>query len=166
MTNAVKRATQNSSIRETKTNSVTLVCKRTIPTERPPIVYVVPTFADRGRRVVSAMDSRSSSLSILCNIVSIFLHIYVTTHNKRGLVLKTTKKKCIPYQTSKWDVWQNYDEGEELNSSLCLGASILCIAQRTAPIDRPTAVFTGWCERQNCWFWILQQGLCKEVNWS
>jgi hypothetical protein len=30
-------------------NSVALVCERTIPTERPPLVgEVMPTFADRG----------------------------------------------------------------------------------------------------------------------
>jgi hypothetical protein len=40
-------------------NSVVLVRKRTIPTERPqPLVgEVVPTFADRECRVVSAADS-------------------------------------------------------------------------------------------------------------
>jgi hypothetical protein len=42
---------------KTKINSVALVRKRTIPTERPPLVEkLVPTFADRGRRVVSATD--------------------------------------------------------------------------------------------------------------
>jgi hypothetical protein len=41
-----------------KKNSVALVRERTIPTERPPFVgEVVPTFADRGCRVVSATDS-------------------------------------------------------------------------------------------------------------
>jgi hypothetical protein len=35
-----------------------LVRERTMPTERPPLVgEVVPTFADRGCRVVSATDS-------------------------------------------------------------------------------------------------------------
>jgi hypothetical protein len=38
-----------------KLNSVALVRERTVPTERPPLV--VPTFADRGCRVVSATDS-------------------------------------------------------------------------------------------------------------
>jgi hypothetical protein len=41
-----------------KLNSVALIRERTIPTERPPLVgKVVPTFADRGCRVVSATDS-------------------------------------------------------------------------------------------------------------
>jgi hypothetical protein len=35
-----------------------LVRERTIPTERPPLVGVVPTFANRGCRVVSATDPR------------------------------------------------------------------------------------------------------------
>jgi hypothetical protein len=40
-----------------KINSVALVRERTMPTERPPLVSeVVPTFADRGRCVVSATD--------------------------------------------------------------------------------------------------------------
>jgi hypothetical protein len=39
-------------------NSVALVRKGTIPTERPPLVgEVVPTFAGRGCYVVSATDS-------------------------------------------------------------------------------------------------------------
>jgi hypothetical protein len=41
-----------------KLNSVALIRERTMPTERPPLVgKVVPTFADRGCRVVSATDS-------------------------------------------------------------------------------------------------------------
>jgi hypothetical protein len=41
-----------------KLNSVALARERTIPTERPPLVgEVVPNFADRGCRVVSATDS-------------------------------------------------------------------------------------------------------------
>jgi hypothetical protein len=41
-----------------KINSVALVPERTIPTERPPLLgEVVPTFVDRGCRVVSATDS-------------------------------------------------------------------------------------------------------------
>jgi hypothetical protein len=41
-----------------KLNSVALVRERTIPTERPPLVgEVVPTFSNRGCRVVSATDS-------------------------------------------------------------------------------------------------------------
>jgi hypothetical protein len=40
-----------------KLNYVALVRERTIPTERQPLVSeVVPTFADRGCRVVSATD--------------------------------------------------------------------------------------------------------------
>jgi hypothetical protein len=43
---------------KTKLNSVALVRERTMPTERPPLVgEVVPTFADKGRRVVSSTDS-------------------------------------------------------------------------------------------------------------
>jgi hypothetical protein len=42
----------------TKLNSVALVRKRTIPTERPPLSEkLVPTFAGRGCYVVSATDS-------------------------------------------------------------------------------------------------------------
>jgi hypothetical protein len=40
---------------KTKLNSVAWVRERTIPTERPPLVGV-PTFADRGRHVVSVTD--------------------------------------------------------------------------------------------------------------
>jgi hypothetical protein len=41
-----------------KLNAVALVRERTMPTERPPLAgEVVPTFADRGCRVVSATDS-------------------------------------------------------------------------------------------------------------
>jgi hypothetical protein len=41
-----------------KLNSVALVCERTIPTERPPLLAkLMPTFADRGCRMVSATDS-------------------------------------------------------------------------------------------------------------
>jgi hypothetical protein len=43
---------------KTKLNSVALVRERTIPTGRPPLFgEVVPTFADRGCRVVRATDS-------------------------------------------------------------------------------------------------------------
>jgi hypothetical protein len=43
---------------KTKVNSVALVRERTIPTERQPRVgEVMPTFGDRGSRVVSATDS-------------------------------------------------------------------------------------------------------------
>jgi hypothetical protein len=43
---------------KTKLNSVALVRERTMLTERPPLVgEVVPTFADRGCRMVSATDS-------------------------------------------------------------------------------------------------------------
>jgi hypothetical protein len=39
-------------------HSVTLVRERTIPTEQPPLfAKLVPTFSDRGRRVVSTQDS-------------------------------------------------------------------------------------------------------------
>jgi hypothetical protein len=39
-------------------NSVALVPEQTIPTERPPLVgEIVPTFADKGCRVVGATDS-------------------------------------------------------------------------------------------------------------
>jgi hypothetical protein len=47
-----------SQIQLKKLNSVALVRERTIPTERPPPVFeVMPTFADRGCRVVSATES-------------------------------------------------------------------------------------------------------------
>jgi hypothetical protein len=43
---------------KTKLNSVALARERTMTTERPPLVgEMVPTFADRGCRVVSATDS-------------------------------------------------------------------------------------------------------------
>jgi hypothetical protein len=43
---------------EKKLNCVALARERTMPTERPPLLGdVVPTFADRGRCVVSEMDS-------------------------------------------------------------------------------------------------------------
>jgi hypothetical protein len=43
-----------------KSNSVALVRKQTIPTERPPqIGEVSAKFADRGCRVVSATDTQS-----------------------------------------------------------------------------------------------------------
>jgi hypothetical protein len=44
-----------------KKNSMALVRERTMPTERPPLVgEVVPTFADRRCRVVSATDPHGS----------------------------------------------------------------------------------------------------------
>jgi hypothetical protein len=44
-----------------KLNSVALVREWTIPTKRPPLVgEVVPTFADRGCRVISATDFHRS----------------------------------------------------------------------------------------------------------
>jgi hypothetical protein len=49
-----------------QTNSVALVRKRTIPTERPPPVgEVSANFADRGCRVVSAMDPHGRILGFL-----------------------------------------------------------------------------------------------------
>jgi hypothetical protein len=49
-----------------KKTSVALVRQRTMPTERPPLVgEVVPTFADRGCRVVSATDPPVVSLGFL-----------------------------------------------------------------------------------------------------
>jgi hypothetical protein len=50
--------------RKTQTNSVALVRKRTIPTER-----LVPTFAGRGCRVVSATDSHGRILGFLDRMV-------------------------------------------------------------------------------------------------
>jgi hypothetical protein len=48
------------------TNSVVLVRERTIPIERPPLVgKVMPTFADRGCRVVSATDPYDRILGFL-----------------------------------------------------------------------------------------------------
>jgi hypothetical protein len=49
-----------------QTNSVVLVRKRIIPTERPPHVgEVSTTFADRGCRVVSATDLHGRILGFL-----------------------------------------------------------------------------------------------------
>jgi hypothetical protein len=49
-----------------KINSVALVRKRTIPTERPPLsAKLVPTFTDRGCRVVSATDPHGRILGFL-----------------------------------------------------------------------------------------------------
>jgi hypothetical protein len=49
-----------------KTNSVTLVCEQTIPTERPPLmVKLVPTLADGRYRVVSAADPYGRILGFL-----------------------------------------------------------------------------------------------------
>jgi hypothetical protein len=44
---------------------VTLVRKGTIPTEQPPHFGAVPTFADRGCRVVSATDPKVVNLDFL-----------------------------------------------------------------------------------------------------
>jgi hypothetical protein len=50
-------------------DDVLIVCERTIPTERPPLVgEVVPTFACRGCRVVSVTDPQGCILG--------FLHYY------------------------------------------------------------------------------------------
>jgi hypothetical protein len=48
-----------------KLNSVALVRERTISSERPPIVGVVPTFADRGCQMVSVTDPYSRIFSFL-----------------------------------------------------------------------------------------------------
>jgi hypothetical protein len=57
------KASLNSWQDRTGKNSVALVRKRTMLTERPPLVgEVVPTFADRGCRVVSATDPPVVSL--------------------------------------------------------------------------------------------------------
>jgi hypothetical protein len=42
---------------KTKLNSVALVRERTIPTDRRLLAKIMPTFADRGCRVVSAAES-------------------------------------------------------------------------------------------------------------
>jgi hypothetical protein len=47
------------------TNSVALVPERTIPTDRRLSVKLVPTFADRGCRVVRATDPQSRILGFL-----------------------------------------------------------------------------------------------------
>jgi hypothetical protein len=48
------------------TNSVALVRKQTIPTERRRLsAKLVPTFTDRGCRVVSAMDPQARILGFL-----------------------------------------------------------------------------------------------------
>jgi hypothetical protein len=58
-------------------NSVALVRKRTVPTERPPLVSeIVPTFADRGCCVVSTTDPPPRSL------VSVFLTGAATISSK------------------------------------------------------------------------------------
>jgi hypothetical protein len=50
----------------TKLNSVALVRKRTIPTERPPLVgEVSANFADRGCRIVSATDPHGRIIGFL-----------------------------------------------------------------------------------------------------
>jgi CBS-domain-containing membrane protein len=46
-------------------NSLALVRKRTIPTERPPLVGEMPTFADRGCHVVSVTDPYGRILGFL-----------------------------------------------------------------------------------------------------
>jgi hypothetical protein len=52
--------------KKTKLNSVVLVREGTMPTERPPLVgEVVPTFGDRGCRVVSATDFHGRYLDFL-----------------------------------------------------------------------------------------------------
>jgi hypothetical protein len=43
-------------VKQIKLNSVALVCKRTIPTDRRLSAMSAPTFADKGCRVVSATD--------------------------------------------------------------------------------------------------------------
>jgi CBS-domain-containing membrane protein len=48
-----------------KKNSMTSVHKRTMPTEQPPLVSVVPTFADRGCHVVSVMNPYGRILGFL-----------------------------------------------------------------------------------------------------
>jgi hypothetical protein len=49
-----------------QTNSVVSVLERTIPTERPCLsTKLVPTFVDRGCRVVSATDPYGRSLNFL-----------------------------------------------------------------------------------------------------
>jgi hypothetical protein len=49
----------NKQTNKQKTNSVVLVCKRTIPNERAPLVgKLVPPLADRGSRMVSATNPR------------------------------------------------------------------------------------------------------------
>jgi hypothetical protein len=49
MLSTAKKYHKTSALQITKVNSVALVCKRTMPTERPPLVgEVVPTFADSG----------------------------------------------------------------------------------------------------------------------
>jgi hypothetical protein len=51
---------------KTKLHSVALARERAMPTERPPLVgEVVPTFADRGCRVVSATVPTVVSLGFL-----------------------------------------------------------------------------------------------------
>jgi hypothetical protein len=55
---AIARPSMVLPLHHTKLNSVALIRERTMPTERPPLVgEVMPTFADRGCRVVSATDS-------------------------------------------------------------------------------------------------------------
>jgi hypothetical protein len=58
-------------------NSVALVRKRTIPTERPPLVGEdsAKFFADRGCRVVSAKDPHGRNLGFLDRIRYYFFQV-------------------------------------------------------------------------------------------
>jgi hypothetical protein len=61
-----KQTNKQTNKQRKQTNFVALANKRTIPTERPPLsAKLVPTFADRGCRVVSATDPHGRILGFL-----------------------------------------------------------------------------------------------------
>jgi CBS-domain-containing membrane protein len=55
----------DSAVKQNKKTSLVWVRERTIPTERPPLVDVVRTFADRGCHVVSVTDAYGRILRFL-----------------------------------------------------------------------------------------------------
>jgi hypothetical protein len=67
-----------------RTNSVALVCERTLPTERPPLVgEVSETFADRKGHVVTVTDSYSRILGFLCRSGYFFFQVAPQLHSRR-----------------------------------------------------------------------------------
>jgi hypothetical protein len=92
-----------------ETNSVALVSKRTIPTERPPLsAKLRPTFADRWCRLVSATDPHGSILSFLDRSRYIFIQVAAQLY-ARGWVNPVADplllRKSGRAENRTWDLW-------------------------------------------------------------
>jgi hypothetical protein len=93
-----------------KKNSVALVRKRTMPSERPQLLgEVVLTFADRGCCVVSATDPPGRILGFLDRSRHLNLYIKIVITELQAKISVGLECKWIKRSTVKWKLFKYYN---------------------------------------------------------